>query len=65
MIRAAEFCWLCELADGMMLMAIDGNGTRNVMWTLDPEMAIRSNAEGRVKLAKALANVGFRKILVG
>lgn len=63
MTRAAEFCYIPEMRDGRYVQAIAG--PMDIIWTKDPEMAIRCTAAGRDNIKRVINSIGFRKVLVG
>lgn len=63
MTRAAEFCYIAEMRDGRLVQAIAG--PLDIIWTKDPDMALRVSAAGHAPIKAVINSVGFRKILVG
>lgn len=61
MTRAAEFCYLAEMQNGLILMGLNPAPC----WTRDPEEALRVTAAGRAIIQKAVPGIGFRKVLAG
>lgn len=63
MTRAAEFCYIAEMRDGRLVQAIAG--PLDIVWTQNPEMALRISATGRANIQAVINSIGFRKILAG
>ncbi len=63
MTRAAEFCYIAEMRDGRFVQAIAG--PLDIIWTKNPEMALRVSAAGQAAIKAVINSVGFRKILAG
>lgn len=62
MTRAAEFCYLAERRDGVFLV---GMAFGKFHWSSDPDGALRVTDGGRDPIARAIPNLGFRKVLAG